>query len=191
MISRRALLTGFGLSMLVASTIGCGPSWIVVKAAAPNPLLGVKTFVVEPIHFDSLTVGNIPEAEFAAGKTPDQLASWQADKGGMNDAFMTRLADKADGYSVVQGPASDPSTFTVRAFVTHWQPGFYAGVSHMNSDAEMTMQIIGPAGVVDEIAMHVYVAASVVNQSTGGRIRSAGEKLGGVVAAYLASRVNP
>ncbi|MFI5302216.1 MAG: hypothetical protein ACHREM_29345 [Polyangiales bacterium] len=191
MISRRTWFTWLGASVLFATSAGCGHPWIVVKAAAPSPLVGVKTFAVEAVHFEGMTVGAKSEAEYVAGKTPEQAASWQADKATMNDAYFSRISEKADGFTVAPAPAPDAGTFIVRAFITHWEPGYYVGVSGQNSDADMTVQLVGPAGVVDEISLHVEVSAGLFNPSTGGRIRSAAEHFGAITSKYIASRVSP
>ena len=58
----------------------CGPSWTVVRQAAPNPFLGKTNFAVDAIHYDNLMIGKKSEAEYLGGKDPQQQASFVGDK---------------------------------------------------------------------------------------------------------------
>ena len=60
----------------------CGPSWMVVKQANPNPLVGQKAIGVDLVNFDTMRVGapgTITEAEWVAKKKPEEQQKFQTD----------------------------------------------------------------------------------------------------------------
>ena len=180
-------LCAFALTLLLA---GCGPRWVIVRQANPNPLQGAAKFAIEPMHFESVSVGGKSEAEYMSGKDDKSVASWQEDKGGTTAAFTGRLQYKGGeaGLAFSGMPPADEQTFIIRPIVTFWEPGFYVGVSHRDSEMRLTVQVIGPQGVIDEITIYSRAGASLTSPSSGGRMRTCGEDLGNVVANYLKIR---
>lgn len=187
-MNRRALLVLFALvTALFAS--GCGHRWMVVRQAAPNPLTGANRFALDAVHYETLRVGGISEAEYLAGKTPEQQASFQADKQGFMQQFGSALVEKAQGLQIAGMPAPDAQTFVVKPTLTWIEPGFYAGVARHDTEAEINIQIFTQQGqIVDEIVVRSRIAATLTNPSSGGRLRDAGNDLGRVAANYLLTR---
>jgi hypothetical protein len=184
--------SSFAFSSLVAlaslATVACGPQWVVIRQATPDPFVHHPQFKVEPLHFEQTRVGEKPEAEYAAGKQPDQQQSWTEDKQGMNERFSVALATSIDGLQI-NGVADAP---TIRPIVTFIEPGFYAGVAAAATEVNLTVQILTPNGeVADEIAMHARVPAGLMNPSAGNRVRQAANELGKITAKYLKTRVSP
>jgi hypothetical protein len=59
--------------MLLSMTVGlwlmgCAPRWTVISQATPNPFLGKKEFVVMPIDYTGLKIGEKSEEEYLSGK---------------------------------------------------------------------------------------------------------------------------
>ena len=92
MIARRAFIL---FSFLVLALVGCGPRWVIRQQASPNPLNGVTKFNLEGIHWEQLMVGGKTEAQYLAGKNPDQVQSFQGDKAGFQDRFVAQLLSRA------------------------------------------------------------------------------------------------
>jgi len=169
--------------------IGCGPRWQVVRQASPNPLAGASKFALEPVHYESLVIGGKSDAEYSAGKDEKERASWMDDKKGTEVALLSELQARAQGLLFSGMPPADTQTFIVRTTVVFWEPGFYA-VAARDSEMRVNVQILGPAGVIDEFTIYSRIHASMVNPSTGGRMRSAGKDVGAVVADYLKKRIS-
>jgi hypothetical protein len=186
---RRAFLV---LSVLVLTMVGCVPRWTIRQQAVPNPLLGQRRFNLEGVHWEQLRVGEKSEAEYLGGKSPEQQQSFQSDKKMFEQRFVEALTSEARGVQFVPAPPGDGAAFTVRPLVTFFEPGFYVGVARRDSEAELTVQVFSPDGkLVDEIAIHSRIAATLTSPSSGDRMRKCGDDLGGVTASYLSKRVNP
>jgi hypothetical protein len=169
-------------------TAACGTPWTVVRQASPDPFAGKPDLIVEPLHFDSTQVGEKSEKEYAAGKQPDEQASWQADKQGMSERFEAGLMSEGEGTLHVGGPGGA----TVRPIVTFIEPGFYAYVASHPSEVDISVMVLDAAGnVADEITAKVVVGASMTDPASGTRLRQAAERLGKIVAQYLKTRVVP
>jgi hypothetical protein len=183
------LATALAAAPLLA---GCGPRWIVLTQAAPNPLLNQNKFAVLPVDYTGLIVGQKTEAEYLASKEEDTRASWAGDKTGIDTEFVKVLTERAaeSGINVVRatGPADAP--FQIRPKVEFIEPGFYAVVAARASEVRMKVQITAPDGkIIDEITIRHNTSASMTNPAVGNRLRDDGEGLGAIMAAYLKSRV--
>lgn len=180
---------------LVAAPVvlaGCGPKWVVLTQAAPNPLVGQTKFGLMPVDYTGLTVGEKSEAEYLASKDEETRASWAGDKGGIDTEFGKRLMEKAteSGINVVKatGPADAP--FMIRPKVEFIEPGIYTYVYNKASLVRMKVQITTADGkVIDEIAIRHATPASITNPAVGNRLRDDGEGLGVLTAKYLQFRV--
>jgi hypothetical protein len=187
MISARPWVFSCLLSLFA---VGCGPSWHVVSAAAPNPFVNQRNFAVEPVHFEGVQVGDKSEAEYQSSKDTEQQASWDEDKRAFAGEFGRELAEELPEVQFVSAPA--PSPFVVRPVVTFVEPGFYAYVAARASEVQMTLEVFGAGNArLDVVQMRAVVPATMTNPSSGGRLRSAGEMLGAQVAEYLRTRVFP
>ncbi len=187
-------IRGILLSLLsVPLLVGCAPPWQVVRMAEPNPFLGKTAYVTEALHFEQLSVGGKPDAIYTQGKTPEQQASWAADKAGMNDDFDKSLVEHSEGLTVAAAPAPPPpGAFVVRPAVTFVEPGAVIGPygGRIKTEVDLAVQLLDPSGatVLDEFTTRVWVDATIFNPSTGGRVRSASKHLGDIVARYLRNR---
>src|SRR5687768_14173875 len=96
------------LVLLLLAAASCGPPWQVLKQASPNPLLGKGDFVVVPLDFTGLQVGDQPEGAWMAEQDADEKQSWQGDKEGMNAEFLKALTVTAaeSGIKISQPPAT-------------------------------------------------------------------------------------
>jgi hypothetical protein len=173
-------------------SMGCGPPWVVVVQATPNPFVNQRQFSLEPVHMENLTIGEKSEAAWQSEKDAEQRSSWQQDKSSFATNFITHLSGEIPELRLLAGPPPDPRTFIIRPTVTYIEPGFYAYVASHATEVRMTLQILNAGGgILDEIKIEVAVAATLTNPSTGGRLRDAGDKLGDIVAEYLRTRVFP
>lgn len=180
---------------LVAAPVlaGCGPRWIVLTQAAPNPLVNQNKFGLMPIDYTGLIVGEKSEAEYLASKDEESRASWAGDKGGIDTEFGKVLMEKATGAGInvvkATGPADAP--FMIRPKVEFIEGGIYTYVFNKPSEVRMKVQITTPDGkVIDEIAIKHGTPASITNPAIGNRLRDDGEALGAIMAQYLQFRVS-
>ena len=164
--------------------------WQVIRQAVPNPLVGKTIFEVAPTSFEGLRVGGVPEGEWLAGKDGQQRQSWEGDKAGMANEFLAALQRGAAGIGIrPAGPGA--AGLVIVPHVTFVEPGFYVGVAHRSSEAQMLVQIREGQTLIDEISVGAMVPADLSNPSTGGRLRAAAQRIGVITAAYLRSRVFP
>lgn len=172
---------------------GCGPKWIVLSQASPNPLLNQTKFGLMPVDYAGLMVGGKSEAEYLAAKDEESRASFAGDKGGVDTEFGKVLTEKstANGITVVKASGPGDAPFMIRPKVDYIEGGVYAYVYNKPSEVRMKVQITTPDGkVIDEIAVKHSTSASITKASSGGRLRDDGEALGATVAAYLKVRTS-
>lgn len=186
LLARLHLLALSGV-LLVAAALGCASYWQAAPMP-PSPLLGQRALSIEPLHFESMLVGNKPEHLYMGSKDAPSQQSFQVDKAETSRLFVDMVRARS---APLQLPdvATAPQQFTVRPFVMHWEPGFYAFFAQ---DATMALriQIIDGAGsIVEQVEFQTRIVSSLFNPSSGGRMRSAGERLGEQVAAFLHARV--
>jgi hypothetical protein len=171
---------------------GCGPRWIVLTQASPNPLLNQNKFGLMPVDYTGLIVGEKSEAEYLASKDEETRASWAGDKSGIDTEFGKVLGEKAQGtgISVVKATGPGDAPFMIRPKVEFIEPGIYTYVFNKASQVRMKVQITTPDGkVIDEIAIKHATPASITNPAVGNRLRDDGEALGAIMAQYLQFRV--
>ncbi len=171
---------------------GCGPKWIVLTQAAPNPLAGQTKFGLMPVDYAGLIVGEKSEAEYLASKDEESRGSWVGDKGGVDTEFGKRLMEKAteSGITVVKATGPGDAPFMIRPKVEFIEPGIYTYVYNKASQVRMKVQITTPDGkVIDEIAIKHATPAGITNPAVGNRLRDDGEALGVITAGYLKFRV--
>jgi hypothetical protein len=171
---------------------GCGPKWIVLTQAAPNPLAGQTKFGLMPVDYAGLIVGEKSEAEYLASKDEESRASWAGDKSGIDTEFGKRLMEKAteSGINVVKATGPGDAPFMIRPKVEFIEGGIYTYVFNKASQVRMKVQITTPDGkVIDEIAIKHGTPASITNPAIGNRLRDDGEALGNTMAGYLKFRV--
>lgn len=186
---RRSFLV---LALFVLGLVGCAPRWVIRQQAVPNPLLNQRKFNLEGMHWEQLRIGGKSEAEYLSGKDPEQQASFQSDKKSFEERFVTALTSRSEGIQYVPAPPGEGNLYIVRPMVTFFEPGFYVGVAHRDSEADITVQVFAPDGkIVDEITIHSYVAATMTSPSSGDRMRKCGDDLGAVSAKYIKTRVTP
>ncbi len=181
--SSRALAFLFALAF-VALLAGCGPHWVVIKQATPNPMSPSSRFYVDKVNLQGLRVGDKTEAEWMADKSPDTREKWEGDKAAMGEAFLAGFARGGEGLAVGTSPAEG---FTVRAHFVHYEPGFYAGIVSGTASIEATIEIVDPSGnVVDAF----QIQAGAGGMSAGERARICAQQLGAIAGRYVVARVH-
>lgn len=190
-MNRRSLL--FVVTVAVAALLmGCGPRWVIISQAVPNPLMGQKTIAVRPIDFSHLQVGDKSEGEYKQNKNEKRSDSFDEDKRGINDEFTRTLIETAGkaGIQVVLATGPDAAPFMIEPVVPFVEGGVYAYMFNRNSEVQMDVRLTGPGGKpVDELRLRSSTGASLANPSSGGRLRSDGAALGRTLGAYLALRM--
>jgi hypothetical protein len=180
------LAAGAGAAL---GAIDCGPPYRYLRQSFPSSLLGAQRVALEPVHFEGLRVGDLPEAVYLASKTPQQQASFEADKQEFANRFLAWMAQRSP-VPIIVGPPPDPGTLILRPIMVHYEPGFFAYVVNRGTEVDMNLQVVRADGAtLEEIALRAVVQASMVNAASGTRMRLAGEQMGDFVAEYLQHRV--
>jgi hypothetical protein len=192
---QRTLSSKRALSILVLALVGvfaggCGKPYVIIKQATPNPFVGKTQFVVMPVDYTDLHIGDKSEAEYLSGKDDKQQESFAGDKQGVNDKFQESLAaHAADGGIVVDQAKGVVTTFMIKPHVRFIEPGFFTAIVNGASKVEMVVTIADEHGTeLDQILVTHGTNSGMFNPSSGQRLRSDGEALGGFVAVYLKDR---
>jgi hypothetical protein len=182
-----ALVMALVMALVCAA---CGSSWSVVQLATSNPLQSQTSLGVEPVQFEGVKIGEKDEVTFLASKTGEQKETFSEDKKAFSQSFADQLSEDLPEVKFSASPGAAP--FLVRPHVTFIEPGFYGGVAAQPTEVEMTLEVLSMDGeLFDVVKMRATVAATTANPTSGGRLRSAAEILGGQVADFLRSRVFP
>lgn len=200
------MLRRYALAMLVFALVpllaACGHPWKTAVEARPNPFIGQRRFAVLPVTYNNLVVGSTPEASYLSEKDGEKWASWQADKGKINEEFTRALIEQAASTSIQVVLASGPqdARFFIRPNVTMIEPGFFTGVGVQRStEIRMTVRITDPLGfVLDEVLLEKSVQPSddILSAAISGtvtssaRLKQAAEDLGQIMGLYLRHRVS-
>jgi hypothetical protein len=192
MIRRSLFLLTFALFAFVLT--GCGPRWVVVAQAAPNPFVGQGRFAVLPVDFAGLEIGAKPEAIYLSEKSQEQRDSFMSDKAALNEAYTGALISQARalGVDVVLATGPNDAPFQIRPSVAWLEPGWFGGIVSAPSQVKMAVKIVLPDGrVLDEIRMMHATGASFITAASGTRLRGDGQGLGVMTSQYLKTRVQP
>jgi len=189
-LSPLALAASLAVAGLSVTLTGCGPRWVILAQARPDPLVGAGSFYIEPIHYDPPRIGEKTEGEYLADKTPDQKDSWLTDKSDTSNRYIGTLIAELPEVKFLVQPA--PGVFIIRPIVSFIEPGFYAYVAAAPTQVKMRIEILSSDGaVIDDIMVPSVIGASMVNASSGSRLRLAGQDLARVTAQYLRKRIVP
>jgi hypothetical protein len=189
MINRRQFTLLAVLVMSLAFVGGCFRNYTVIRQAMPNPFFGMHSFSVEPVHFEALQVGRMTEAEWLSRKTPEQQQSYMNDRQAMIQRYVERMTARNPGLEIIAGPPPSAQTFVVRPILEFIEPGFYVGVMKMDTEARMRVQLLNQAGqVLDEFVTYTRVEANLFNPATGGRLRTAADRMSDATTQYLRDR---
>ena len=185
---RRTLLALAPIALL--SLAGCGPKWIVLGQANPNPFLGQRAFAVQPIEFANLRVGDKEEGAYLGEKDAEFRGNWAQDKVAVNAKFLEGLTEAAaeEGIKVVPATGPNAAPFLIHVRVGWDEPGFYVGVASGPGQVKYEVQITTPDGRPID-AIQVQPAAG--GFSTTQRLSACGTIGGKIVAKYLAERTAP
>lgn len=186
-LSRRAALAL--LCALPCSLSACRFAYV---APNPNdPLRGVRNFIIEPLAYPALIIGDQPEGVYLARKDDKQRASWEFDKGesAAQYAGVALSLGAQSGLAVAPPPPPGPGFFVLRPLVTFFEPGTFNGFFNKNSAMRVTLQIFNDqAQQVDQVELATVVPATLSNPSSGGRMRAAAADLGRQVITMVARR---
>jgi hypothetical protein len=176
----------FGVLLPLLALVGCGPSFVVLRQAAPNPFLGKPAFALEPVRYDGLTVGDKPEQAYLAEKDAKTQEGFQGDKVGMNEKFAERLTARPGAIQLgAQGG------WIIRPVIYKVEPGSFNGFVNIPTTVRMHLQLVDSAGqVLDEVDLHGTVGADIYHPSAGQRMRDATMQIADQASRYINFRVN-
>lgn len=189
------------LTVLLAAfaLVACAPPYTVIRQAVPNPFLAMRSYSIEPMHFEQLQIGNMSEAQWMAGRSPESQNSYMVDRQAMVERYVERMTQRNPGLEIIAGPPASPQTFIVRPILEFMEPTrvrvTYNGrtmQSHIETVARMRVQVLNQGGVVlDEFVIVTVVEQSLFNPITfalGGRFRVAADRLSDLTTRYLRDR---
>jgi hypothetical protein len=173
------------LLALAGGAVGCVP--YVAAQNGPPPLASYRSFIVEPMHFEQLSIGGKSEAEYLAGRNPSSRASWEGDKQAIAQEFLAGMMAHTGALQI--GPAVQqpgPGTLIVRPICQFIEPGSFNGFFNLDTQVRVTEQILDPSGqLVDQVELDQTAVARMENPSSGGRLREAAAGLGHRAASHL------
>lgn len=192
-LSRRwftSILVLVALSLGSLAGMGCGPRWVIVQQAAPNPLRGQNQFVVEGVTYPNLLVGEKPEAVWLSEKKEDARRSFEGDKTETAKNLLDQLIAQAGSRGIQVVPSTGvPGAFNLRPAITFYEPGHYNGFVNVATTLQLSLRILSAQGqIIDEVVFRADVPATIYNPSSGGRMHVAGKDLGAQLANYLIAR---
>jgi hypothetical protein len=174
-------------TVAVAAATACGPSWIVVRQANPNPFAEQKRFSLA-IDYSGMAFNGKNEAQYVA-KGPEQLAGWNKTKEAFTTGFTTTFFEKAKRAHLEIG---EGAPHTVIVAVGDIDPGYYAHFSQNNSTTPITVRLVAADGTaLDEFTVQASTKGSIGHASPDSRIHEDSIKLGELVVAYLKDRTKP
>jgi hypothetical protein len=183
-------------SLFVATallTTACASETHVVRSAYPNPYSCQSAFVVQPIEYADLRVGEKSEAQYLSTKDHDQRANWEGNKVAIEREFRRSLLSQTaeEGIHVDLAPMHDGTPrYVVRPVIHFVEPGFFGGPAMGSSEIRMTVLITTPDGqVLDELELNNETMGSLVHVSARSRFERDGELLGELTAEYIEKRV--
>ncbi len=182
----------FAFLMFALLLVGCGPRWRVISQAQPNPLAGKTEFVVMPIDYTGLHVGDKTEEEYISEKKDKTAERFAQDKVDMNDIFIGNLTASAKSGGVKVRPAAgEVTTYVIKPHIGFMEPGFYAVVASAPSHVVLKLKIEDKDGkVIDEVEIeHKTSPSNWGNVAAGSRYRQDAEVIGDIAGQYLLSRV--
>jgi hypothetical protein len=175
----------FALLVLAIALAGCGPKWVVVKQASPNPMTSASKFKVETPAFDpNFHVGNKTEKEWMSEKKAETRDNWDGDKAAMLEKFTEGFMGEKENVMIAGAPGA--GIFSVRAKYVQYDPGYYAVVSSAPTTLEADVDFLDAGGnVVDTIRISVRNGGF----SSGEGARRCAQEIGRISAKYLKQRV--
>jgi hypothetical protein len=170
--------------MLAFVLAGCGPKWVVVKQATPNPMTATSNFNVQKGTFDqNFHVGSKTEQEWMSEKKAETKDHWDGDKVAMTEKFVEGFMGAKDNVLVAN--AAGAGVFSVRAKYVQYDPGYYAVVSSAPTQLDADVEFLDANGaVVDVIRIHVKQGGF----SSGEGARRCAAEIGALSAKYLKER---
>jgi hypothetical protein len=184
-MTRTTRLASFLSLVALGAGTGCVPYTVV--QSQPPPLAAYRSFIVEPMHFEQVSVGGKSEPDYLANKNPGARASWEGDKEALANTFLSSMMARAGALQI--GPALQqpgPGTLIIRPYCQFIEPGNFNGFVNIATQVRVTTQILDPSGqVLDSVEVIEVSPARMDNPSSGGRMREAAVGLGARVAHHL------
>jgi hypothetical protein len=179
-------MLAFALVALVVT--GCGPKWVVVSQAAPNPMTSASKFSVEKAVLDpSFRVGEKTEQEWMGEKSPETKDKWDGDKVAISELFVEGFMQAKGDLLAESGPGK--GVFTVRAKYIHCEPGYNIGISSAPTELQANVEFLDAADHVVDVIRFDVAQGGAWSFSSGERGRECARRIGALAAKYLQNRV--
>lgn len=178
------------IGLVVLSLLGAcgGTPWRVVSQAQPSPLRGQRAYIIAPLDYSELRVGDKTEADHVALKPADEQEGWKEAKAGMEQEFTDNLKIAANQAGVVATVGQD-GPFVVRVKVNYITPGWYGVVTGGASGVRINVKIFdAQQTLVDEFLLEHGTPAGFGLTTVAQRLRVDGRWLGEWTGKYLGQR---
>ncbi len=181
------------LLLAAAALAGCA-SYTVIKQAAPNPLVGQRSFALAPSSFEGMKIGDdkIGEAELLTRQKPAERERVKGELTAAEQRFDERLVERfttlaADGGIAVVAGA--PAAFAIRPVVVELEPGWNVFVAHTPAKATVQLHVVDAQGVeLDVIETRVEADPGAYGKLAD-RLGLLGELAGEAAARYVRARI--
>ncbi len=188
--SRRFLLRAvppLALGGWALTTLGCGTRLTVLRAAPPDPYPGVTELAIASLSLEGVRVGGREEGEWLSHADEELRADWPAARVALAAGFSHGVSG-AEHPKVVAAPGRAGS-HTLVARAIYVEPGAFGGATSIDTVVTVRASITTPREIViDELEASATIAATAINPSFPGRLRSAGSDVGAKIARYLEER---
>ncbi len=177
----------------VSLGVGCVKPYNIISQAAPDPFIGKTDFVVMPVDFTDMRIGEKTEAEYLSEKKDSSAESFQGDKDAINQNFQAELEKAAASVGLNVAAANGVvTTFLIQPHVRFIEPGFYAAIVSHPSKLEIVVTITDQHGtLLDKFEVEHETQSGMFNPASGQRLRSDADACGAYAAEYLADRTKP
>ena len=191
-----AVLTLSAMTALVGMSVGCGPSWVYIKQANPNPLVGQKAFAIEPVSYEGMKIGNpgaITEQEWIQKKKPEEQPKFLEDLKNSKERFNARFIEFTTSRASKSGVSVTPAagqggTWTLKPQVIEFEGGFNAFVMTSPAVVRLHIKVVDPQGQeVDVIELRGSADAGSFGAMVT-RLGMLGEQFGNRMGEYLNTR---
>ncbi len=174
---RRSML----IALFAAVTLtGCS-KWKTIQENDTTAIAGQTTFILFPLNLDTGTIDGDPAPKWVEAQNAEQKAAWPAEKQFIAGSFAKGLEQNMGVLKLSTPEAPDGATFVLKPFVTDLATG-----GNKNAAMIVGLQVIGPTGaVLEEISLKVEGGR---HDEFKGRLASAAESAGELVAQYLRKR---
>lgn len=192
MRSMRALSVGFGL-VVVASVVGCGVPWTVVRQSGPPSALHGVTSVSVSFDYSTMMVGGMggdkTAEQWVADSNiddPEYRATWAQLISAWEENFMTGIANASDIPVVLStGGEVGPDVAAVTVTLNRLQIGKYMVVAAVDSQVNVSHTWSRGGTIVDQIETRDAVTPSMFQPSVFQHVTNMAQRMGKLSGRFI------